>query len=264
MKIAILGAGAFGTALGGILAEKGWDIDYYDSKLERERLSSVTAGAKYIVLAVPSNAVGYLVPHLPADIPLIVATKGVLLDDTFSRIRDVMVLSGPGFADDIKAHKPVTFTVTDARVKELFATDYVRCEMTQDNRGVLMCGALKNVYAIEAGMRKLQRGSAPWREYIEKAAGEMKAVLSVNGANPETVELSCGRGDLELTCGLPSRNYEYGLRLAEDAGVAPDKTVEGISTLARLRRGEIKIPADAEILRGLIVKSAKWRQNGTK
>ena len=28
MKISILGAGDFGTALGSILAEKGWDIDY--------------------------------------------------------------------------------------------------------------------------------------------------------------------------------------------------------------------------------------------
>ena len=33
MKIAILGAGAFGTALGGILANKGYDVDYYDSKI---------------------------------------------------------------------------------------------------------------------------------------------------------------------------------------------------------------------------------------
>ena len=36
MKIAILGAGAFGTALGGILADKGYDIDYYDSRVETE------------------------------------------------------------------------------------------------------------------------------------------------------------------------------------------------------------------------------------
>ena len=36
MKIAILGAGAFGTALGGILADNGYDIDYYDPKIEKE------------------------------------------------------------------------------------------------------------------------------------------------------------------------------------------------------------------------------------
>ena len=30
MKIAVLGAGAFGTALGGILADNGYDVDFYD------------------------------------------------------------------------------------------------------------------------------------------------------------------------------------------------------------------------------------------
>ena len=63
MKIAVLGAGAFGTALGGILADKGYDIDYYDSRLEREKLSDVLADAKYIVLCVPSKAAPYLLPY---------------------------------------------------------------------------------------------------------------------------------------------------------------------------------------------------------
>ncbi len=63
MKIAILGAGAFGTTLGGVLAEKGYDIDYYDSKVERERLSDVLKGAIYIVLTVPSKAVPYVLPQ---------------------------------------------------------------------------------------------------------------------------------------------------------------------------------------------------------
>ena len=83
MKIAILGAGAFGTALGGILADKGYDIDYYDSKVEKERLSDVLSGAKTIVLAVPSAAAPFLLPYLPKNIPLIVATKGLLSDSYF-------------------------------------------------------------------------------------------------------------------------------------------------------------------------------------
>ena len=48
MKIAILGAGAFGTALGGILADNGYDIDYYDPKIEKESLSQVLENAKII------------------------------------------------------------------------------------------------------------------------------------------------------------------------------------------------------------------------
>ena len=32
MKVAIMGAGAFGTALGGLLVENKYDVDYYDVK----------------------------------------------------------------------------------------------------------------------------------------------------------------------------------------------------------------------------------------
>ncbi|MBQ6375520.1 hypothetical protein IJJ37_01125 [Candidatus Saccharibacteria bacterium] len=252
MKIAILGAGAFGTALGGILAEKGWDIDYYDSKVERERLSDVLAEAKYIVLAVPSMAVGYLLPHLPKDKPLIVATKGILSAKTFSEFRDYMVLSGPGFAADIKAHKETHLTATDARVLELFSVDYLKFDFTEDENGVLMCGALKNVYAIGAGRLGLERWSAKWRQYITEVAEEMRAVLSANGADPLTVNLACGVGDLELTAGLPSRNYEYGLILREDAAAVPTKTVEGVTALKRIKAGEIIVPETAINLKELL------------
>ena len=40
-KVAVIGAGAYGTALGGILAENGHDIDYYDPEKEKERLSEI-------------------------------------------------------------------------------------------------------------------------------------------------------------------------------------------------------------------------------
>ena len=132
MKIAIMGAGAFGTALGGILADKGYDIDYYDSKVEREKLSDVLKGAKYILLAVPSKAMPYVLPYLPKNIPLIVATKGVLSDKTFAGFKDYMVLSGPGFADDIKAGKKTKLTATDERIINLFGTEYLSFDYTDD------------------------------------------------------------------------------------------------------------------------------------
>ena len=103
MKIAILGAGAFGTALGGVLAEKGCDVDYYDALLERERLTDTVAGTTAIVLCVPSTTAPHILPHLPKNVPLIVATKGFLTEEIFIEFEDWMVLSGPGYAEDIKA-----------------------------------------------------------------------------------------------------------------------------------------------------------------
>ncbi len=258
MKIAVIGAGAFGTALGGILAEKGHDIDYYDSKVEREKLSDVLKGAKLIVLAVPSKAVPYLLPHLPKNIPMIVATKGILSESVFNEFNDFMVLSGPGFADDIKGHKQTILTATDIRVIELFQTGYLSFDYTDDCQGVLMCGALKNVYALLAGILGLERDSAEWVEFIDEVVTEMREVLAANGGKRETVDLVCGVGDLRLTCGLPSRNYEFGSILRRDPTAKPEKTVEGISALNKIKRGEIKVPAAAKNLQNLIERSKEW------
>lgn len=258
MKIAILGAGAFGTALGGILAEKGYDIDYYDSTLEKESLHEVLMKTKLMVLCVPSKAVSHLLPYLPRRLPMIIATKGLLSDKPFHEFKDYMVLSGPGFAKDIKAAKPTKLTATDKRVVELFETDYLSFDMTDDKCGVLMCGALKNVYAIQAGLLGLERESKEWNKFIKTVVSEMKLVLSANGAKAETVDLVCGIGDLKLTCGYPSRNYEYGDILRKRPGYKPEKTVEGFSALARIRRREITVPDEAVILKQLTKDSFEW------
>ncbi|RYC74396.1 hypothetical protein [Candidatus Nanosyncoccus alces] len=258
MKIAILGAGAFGTALGGILADKGYDIDYYDSRLERESLSDVVASAEYVVLCVPSKAAPHVLPYLPKDKPLIVATKGILSDKAFISFDDYMVLSGPGFADDIKAAKKTKLTATDERIEGLFGTGYLTFDRTDDRLGVLMCGALKNVYAILAGLLNLVPGTKKHENFLKAVEEEMRALLLANGAEPKTVELVCGKGDLRLTCALPSRNYEFGLLLSRDPDARPEKTVEGISALKRVKRGEIKVPQTAKKLRELMEMSGRW------
>ena len=259
MKIAILGAGAFGTALGGILADKGFDIDYYDSKVEKESLAEVLEKAKYIVLAVPSAAAPHLLPYLPKNIPLIVATKGFLDAHNFKDFKDYMILSGPGFAADIKAGKETLLTATDQRIIDLFSTDYLHFDFTDDKNGVLMCGALKNVYAILAGYTlESGRGTKIHQQFLTEVAEEMKALLSVNAASPDTVDLACGFGDLELTCALPSRNFEFGQILKKNLKAKPEKTVEGLTALAKIKRGEIKVPDTAVKLKKLIEISEKW------
>ncbi|MBQ3280318.1 hypothetical protein IJG92_01540 [Candidatus Saccharibacteria bacterium] len=259
MKIAILGAGAFGTALGGILADKGYDIDYYDSKVEKENLSKVLSDSKYIVLAIPSMAAPYLLPHLPTDKPLIIATKGFLDNHNFRDFKDYMVLSGPGFAADIKDKKETHLTATDQRVVELFSTDYLTFDFTDDKNGVLMCGALKNIYAIYAGYLNLKPGSLEHEKYLTEVAEEMQALLLANDADPATVKLACGIGDLRLTCDYPSRNYEFGQILRDNPRALPEKTVEGLTALSKVKRGDIEVPDTALKLRELMLLSNDWR-----
>ena len=258
MKIAILGAGAFGTALGDVLVKNGALIEYYDPMISDKSLEDVLSGAEMIVLCVPSKVVSQLLPMLPHDIPLIIATKGLLDDKLFVDFNDYMVISGPGFAVDIKAAKPTKLTATDKRIVELFETDYLSFDMTDDRCGVLMCGSLKNVYAIRAGLMALERESDSWNDFIDEVVQEMKEVLAVNDAKAETVDLVCGVGDLKLTCGYPSRNYEFGDKLRLDENYKSEKTVEGLSALARIRDGEIVVPDNAVILKQLMEDSLKW------
>ena len=254
MKVAIVGAGAYGTALGFVLQNNGHVVSYYDPFVGYNDLPETISEASYILVSVPSFALPDALTELPTAVPLIIASKGLLNDKILEPFKDYMVISGPGFADDIKSCKKTLLTTTDSRVIDIFENDYLKFEKTDDKKGVLMCGALKNVYALFAGFLKLERNTDLWREYIDGVVDETKKILKANGAEPETAELSCGRGDLELTCGKPSRNYEFGLRLRDDEAPVPDKTVEGLSAAKAIKAGAIKVPDDAGILQ-MIFKS---------
>ena len=257
MKIAMIGAGAFGRALGQVLTENGYGVAYYD-KTMKTPLSVVLEGAEMMVLAVPSNTVSEILALLPYSLPLIVTTKGILDASIFDGFEKISVISGPGFADDIARRKMTYLTTPDKTVAQFFETEYMQIEYSDDVRGVLMCGALKNAYAIGAGMRGLLSGSDEWEIYIKEAALEMAEILSRNKARPETVNCYCGIGDLKLTCGTGSRNYEFGLRVRENPDYHTEKTVEGISTLKHIASGEIIVPEHLKIINELAEDSLKW------
>lgn len=252
MNIAVLGAGAYGTALGGVLTENGHNVRYYDPKLGSLSLNEVLADADYIILCVPSNVAPELLTVLPKNIPLVVATKGFLSDKVFADFKDYMILSGPGFADEIKAKKAIKLTATDQRIIDLFSTNYLSFDLTNDKLGVLICGALKNIYALGAGLSNLAPNTPEYDIYINNSITEIKKILLLNGASAKTAELSCGRDDLVTTCRLPSRNYEFGQILNKNPKALPEKTVESMSALERVKNGDIVVPESAKILKKIM------------
>ena len=256
MRITVLGAGAFGSALGHILEAKKHDVTYF-SLTSTITLEEAVKDADYLVLVIPSVAVEEMLPKLPKNIPLVVATKGILNPAIFADFEDFMVMSGPGFAADIEKHQKTRLVATDPRIRDLFETPWLKFDLTADEKGVLLCGALKNVYAIYAGWHNLRPGTDKYDKFIETALQEFKLILLNNGANPKTVELPCGRGDLILTCDFPSRNFEFGQGLIEGK-TKPEKTVEGITALKRIKAGELKVPAAAGILQDLMKESDAW------
>ena len=258
MKVTIIGAGAYGTALGGLVAGNGYDVDYYDPKREPERLNSATSGAKVIILCAPSESATHLLSHLPKDIPLIVATKGFLSDKPFAEFKEWAVVSGPGFADEIKAGKDAWLTITSKWVADCLKASQMHFEVMSDKKAVLMCGALKNVYAILAGKSGLEPHTRAMRDFIKFTSNEMREILRANGANERAVDSPCGIKDLTLTCSNGSRNFGFGRELYRHRRSNSDVTVEGVSTLKRIKNGAIIVPGSAHYLHALLLEYSIW------
>lgn len=259
MNISIFGAGAYGSALGETLKSNGHNIKYYDPyKYPDTTVKDALAHSELNLLAVPSHLVASVLSAIPADRPLICATKGFLSDQIFQKYPDFSVLSGPAFADELKAKKPTTLTATSSLVRDLFENDWLKIEQTPDQLGVLLCGSFKNIYAIGSGFHSLSPDTEAFDNYINASIAELRSILESNSCDPATADLSCGIGDLRLTCAsTASRNYSFGEQLSKDptlikklakGTVTLDITTEGYSTAKALATSDLILPSDTPIL----------------
>ncbi|MCL1840088.1 hypothetical protein FWF89_03830 [Candidatus Saccharibacteria bacterium] len=256
MNVTIIGAGAFGKALGKILTDNGHGITYFDRKNSMS-LEDATRETDVIVIAIPSAAVPEFASSLPTDLrqlPVILATKGMLSLDVFADYVRFSVLGGAAFAVDIMEELPVTLTVTDELSQMLFKNERVAVELTDDALGVELCGSLKNIYAIGAGA--LVKNPDEMLEYLQKALAEIKLYLVDHGAKPETAELACGIEDLTMSAtSEKSRNLRFGQALAEGRSVEEAhsglETVEGLEALDEIKYEDYPIIAKVyELVRG--------------
>lgn len=134
--------------------------------------------------------------------------------------------SGGSFADEVASNLYYTGLtlaspcLESARIAaELLNQDEKTvCSISTDYIGVQLAGALKNVYAIGAGMIQ---GLYPERyntfsAYVTLAAAELRRVLTtVWGADATTMSGFAGIGDFVLSCSGPSRNRSIGIELAQ-------------------------------------------------
>jgi glycerol-3-phosphate dehydrogenase (NAD(P)+) len=92
-----------------------------------------------------------------------------------------------------------------------------RCYWSDDVVGAEIGGAVKNVYAIAAGIvagKKL--GASAHAALVTRGFAEMTRFSSSLGARRETLTGLSGLGDLLLTCGSPqSRNMSLGIELGQ-------------------------------------------------
>ena len=104
---------------------------------------------------------------------------------------------------------------TMRRVQQIFRRDWFLTYLNNDMIGVEVGGALKNVFAIGAGICDgLGLGHNTRAALITRGLYEMAKLGKAMGADPLTFAGLAGMGDLILTCtGDLSRNRTVGLRL---------------------------------------------------
>ena len=252
-SVAVIGAGAWGTALAIQAARAGNEVALWardpararaiDASRENPRLpgyilpesvhvvDTLPTSADAMLLAVPMQYLRGVLVSLPSSpAPLVVCVKGVetatlhLPLEVLTELRPqskAAVLTGPNFAHEIAAGLPAASVVaaSDAALRDaiagLLSTPAFRLYGNDDPIGAQVGGAAKNVIAIAAGaVIGAGLGENARAALITRGLAELSRLAVALGGRAETVMGLSGLGDLLLTCtGLSSRNYSLGLAL---------------------------------------------------
>ncbi|MDX1451528.1 MAG: NAD(P)H-dependent glycerol-3-phosphate dehydrogenase [Oleiphilaceae bacterium] len=225
-------------------------------------LQAVLQGASLVFFAVPSKSFRSVVElsraSISRDQKLVSTTKGIepgtlnLMSDVLRSVfpdNPIGVMGGPNLAKEI-AKGELAATVIASEVSELrqsvqaaLGCGNFRVYASADVYGVELGGALKNIYAIIAGIVAARgMGENTIAMLLTRSLAEMGRFAQVQGANPMTFLGLSGVGDLIATCSSPlSRNYRVGFALGEgrdldDAVAELGEVAEGVNTLIQIKR----------------------------
>ncbi len=212
-----------------------------------------------IVFAVPSVYVRETArkarPHIPESQLIVNVAKGLedgtnftlteVLDDELSGLSPrIVALSGPTHAEEVAAdlHTAIVAaseSTEDAEtVQSVFSNNVMRVYTNNDIKGIEICGALKNVIALAAGIAKgIGLGDNAKAALITRGMVEITRLGCRMGCYPQTFESLAGIGDLIVTCTSEhSRNNRAGFLIgqghtAKEAADMVGMVVEGINSL---------------------------------
>ncbi len=191
------------------------------------------AESDFLVFSLPSRALDEVAARLTGFNGIIVSTtKGIEFESgsTMSAVlarrmpaAKIAALSGPTIAVEVARGIPTAMVAasehqaTARLVQETFNTSAFRVYSSTDLLGVELGGALKNVFAIAAGVCDgLGFGDNTKAALITRAIAEMRRVGVAAGAQSDTFAGLSGLGDLTVTCfSKSSRNRTFGERLGK-------------------------------------------------
>ncbi len=247
-------------------------------------LAEALQGKTLVLLTVPSHGVRSMAVAMrdliDSNVILVCAAKG-LEENTLLRMSEVLkqelpqelhgriaVISGPNHAEEVSRGKPTATVVasenreTALQVQKALTLPFFRVYTNSDLTGVELGGALKNIFALGAGIVDgLELGDNTRAALVTRGLVEMARLGAALGARPSTFTGLSGLGDLYATCSsVHSRNRAVGLQLGQGkilgeilAGMK--MVAEGVATTRATyilsRKMGVEMPITREIYRVL-------------
>ncbi len=209
-----------------------------------------------------------MAPAVKRGIPIVVCSKGIdgktggLMTEITGlslAASPTAVLSGPSLAIEVARGLPTAVVVASnernyaSKLAETVAGPRLRPYTSDDMIGVQVGGAVKNVFAIAAGIVMGKGlGESARAALVTRGLSEMTALALALGGKMETLMGLSGVGDLVLTCGSQqSRNMSLGVALGRGDTLekvlglrhsVAEGVATAIATLIRAERHNVDMP----------------------
>lgn len=217
--------------------------------LEKPDIIFITCASKYV-----KGLVKDMLPYYVSNTPICIASKGIdeesgnLLSNIVKKelsLKDVAVISGPTFAQDLLHNDPVALAIAGTNktvrrfAKEVLENDTLKLRESSDLIGIQICGSVKNIIAIASGiLGGLGYSESTQAFLINESLHDIKNLIRYLHGKPKTILSYAGVGDLLMTSmSKKSRNYSFGFVIGstkdkeETQKFLDTHTVEGYHTL---------------------------------
>jgi len=261
-KIAIIGAGELGQALGRILGRAGREIVFWDkneeqlTKLNLPLLSlpEVITDSEFVFLCVPSwgvkEALAFFRPYWLKHSIAVLLSKGIdgqtgklpyeIAKKLLPPRTDFVVLSGAMIAEEISRGRfgacliAAKTATAGEKVLDLLKGTNLLGRLTKDLKGVAWAGVLKNIYALSLGLAEGLGWTVNERALLfGQANEEILQLIKLFGGKKETWLTAPILADFVATSfDQNSSNHQAGLELGQTGQT--DKKSEGLMSLAPL------------------------------
>jgi len=235
-----------------------------DSIAFTKQIDTVCKEKDILLFAVPSpfvrSTARLAAPYIPdgqiivdvakgIEADTLLTMTGIIADELKNPTVKLVALSGPTHAEEVAADLPTTIVsacedLAAARfVQDIFSNSCMRVYTNSDVLGVELCGAMKNIIALSAGIAVgLGFGDNTKAALITRGIAEITRLGTAMGCDARTFGGLAGIGDLIVTAtSRHSRNNRCGMLLGQ--GIPPEEAVkqvgmvvEGINALPAAMR----------------------------